>query len=70
MASFLNPLSFTSEKGKGPSGYQPTLASQVTAGLGTSSPTKARQDSPVRGTGFTIQATKSGKVPTPVVGGI
>jgi hypothetical protein len=30
---------------------QPTLAHQVTAGLGTFSPTEARQGSPVKGTG-------------------
>lgn len=34
-----------------PLGYQPTLAPEVTPGLGTSSPTEARQDSSLRGTG-------------------
>ena len=38
---------------RGPLGYQPTLAHQVTSGLGTSSPTKARQGSPVKETGST-----------------
>ena len=32
------PLSLSSEKRETPAGYQPTLAHQVTAGLGTSSP--------------------------------
>lgn len=36
------PLPFPSEKGRPPHGYQPALASQVEAGLGTSSPTEAR----------------------------
>jgi hypothetical protein len=35
------------------SGYHPTLAHQVSAGLGTSSPTEARQGSPARGMGST-----------------
>jgi hypothetical protein len=41
--------------GRGPPGKQPTLAHQVTAGLGTSSPTEARQGSPVRDMGSTVR---------------
>ena len=41
---------YLSEKGEVPPEYQLTLTPQVTAGLVTSSPTEARQDSPVRGT--------------------
>jgi len=48
-------LPFTSEKGRSPPGYlshwAPTLAPQVTVGLGTSSPSEFNQGSPVRGTG-------------------
>lgn len=48
----------------------PHLTHQVSAGLGTSYPTEARQDSPVRGMGYTDrQATDSGAAPAPAVGG-
>lgn len=39
---FHRPLPFPTEMGRPPHGYQPTLASQVAAGLGTSSPMEAR----------------------------
>lgn len=47
------PSPFTSEKGEVLPEYQPTLVPQVTAGVVTSSPTEARQESPVRRAGST-----------------
>jgi hypothetical protein len=41
------PLPFSSEEQEALLGYFPTLAHQVSAELGTSSPTKARQGGPV-----------------------
>ena len=46
-------LPFSSESGDVPPGYQPTLAPQVTTGLGVFSPTENRQGSPVTGIGST-----------------
>ena len=46
---FLHFPIFYSEKGKALLGYQPIVAHQVTAELGTSSAMEARQGSPVRG---------------------
>jgi hypothetical protein len=43
-----DPSTVSSEKGETHPGHQPTLAHQVIAGLGTSSPTEIRQGSPVR----------------------
>jgi hypothetical protein len=45
-----------------PSWLQTHLAPQVTARLGTASPTEARQDSPVRGTGSTDRQQSQGKL--------
>lgn len=45
--------------------YQSTHA-QVTAVIGTYSPTEARQDSPGRGAGFPIRQQSQG-IPAPVV---
>ena len=53
----LFPFSFFSDKGGGSPEYQPTLAHQVTAGLGTCPPPEASPGSPVRQTGST--ASKS-----------
>jgi hypothetical protein len=51
-SSFPTAFLFINEEEEGlPTGYHPTLAPQVTAALGISSPTEARQDSSVRGTG-------------------
>jgi hypothetical protein len=49
-------------------GYQPTLAPQVTAELGTSSPFKGRQGSPVRGTGSIGRQQSQGKSPCQLLG--
>ena len=62
----LSPTPFSSDKGE-PRHRIPTLA-QVTAGLGTSSPTEARQSSPVRGIG-SIGGQQSQRGPSPVSGG-
>jgi hypothetical protein len=43
-------------------GYHPTLAQQVTAGLGTSSPTEARQGSLVREIGSTGKQQSQGQI--------
>lgn len=51
-------LSYISEKGEVPPGYQPTLTLQVTAGLGTASPIEASQDSPVKGRISTLETSK------------
>ena len=45
--------SFSSGRVEAPPGFSPTLTHQVSAGIKTSSPTDARQGSPVRGTYFT-----------------
>jgi hypothetical protein len=63
----LPSISFFSEKESPFPGYQPIPARQATATLGTSSPTEARQGSPVRGTGSTGRQ-QSGIAPAPVVG--
>ena len=55
-------------KGKVLTGYTPTLAPQVTAGKDTFSLTEARQDSPVRGTGFTGKQESQGKPPCQLLG--
>jgi hypothetical protein len=45
---------------------QPTLPNQVSAGLGTSSPSEARQGSPVRGIGSTGKQQSQGEPPLQV----
>ena len=61
--SFQAPLPFSSENGEPPSGYHPTLTHQVDAGLGTLSPSEARQGYPVRGTGSTFRQQIQGQPP-------
>ena len=62
------PHSFISEKGAFPLGYQPTVAPQVTVGLGKSSPTAVRQDNPIRKTGGKYRQQSQSKSPLQFLG--
>ena len=61
-------IPFISENGEVSSGYQLTLTTQVTAGLGTSFPTETNQESPVRVTGFTGRQQSQNKPPLQLLG--
>jgi hypothetical protein len=58
----ISPTPLLWERGGCP-GYQPILAHQVTARLGTPFPTEARQGSPVRGLGSTGRQQSQGQPP-------